>query len=315
MGSVIVLGAKGRFGRAVVTAFAAAGWQVTGLARSWRDAPQGIARVTADVTDMDALRQACAGHDLIVHAVHPPYHLWPKTVPLLTRSVIAAAKATGATVAIPGNIYNYGTAMPPVLREDTPWVADTRKGAIRIRMENAFRDSGVRTIVLRMGDFIEGPRTGNWFEDHIAAKAREGQLKYPGPMTVLHAWAFLPDAARALALLAEQRASFDRFEEFGFAGSTLTGQAMADAVATAVGRPVRVRPFPWAALRVMGLSSPLMREVREMRYLWQVPHQIDGAKLRATLPDFRATPAADVIAQALAPHRPAQMAPAGGLRA
>ncbi|WP_147103735.1 NAD(P)H-binding protein [Tateyamaria sp. syn59] len=295
MSSVIVLGAKGRFGRAAVHAFAEAGWRVTRAGRGL----DGAACVEVDATDTAALVSACAGQDVIVNAVHPPYHHWVTTVPRITQAVIAAARASGATVMIPGNIYNYGREMPSVLREDTPWVANTRKGGVRIRMEQAFRDSGVRTIVLRGGDFIDTQPSGNWFESYIAPKAGQGKLTYPGPPDLIHAWAYLPDMARAMVGLAERRRDFDTFEEFGFGGYALTGDDLIALVKQVMGKPMRVSRLPWWAVRVMGLWSPLMREVVEMRYIWYRPHQVDGTKLEKALPDFRVTPVQDAIATSL----------------
>ncbi|WP_299282711.1 NAD(P)H-binding protein [uncultured Tateyamaria sp.] len=305
MESVIVLGAKGRFGRAAVAGFRAAGWRVTELARAWPE--EGTGRVTADVTDTAAVVQACMGHDVIVNAVHPPYPQWSEMVPKITSTVIAAAKASGATVLIPGNVYNYGTSMPERLSETSPWVGDTKKGAIRIRMESAFRDSGVRTIVLRGGDFIDGADTGNWFETYITAKADKGKLTYPGKRDRVHAWSYLPDMGRAAAALAGKRAEFSSFEEFGFGGYALTGDALIALTEGALGRPMKVSGFPWFAIKTMALWSPLMREVLEMRYLWNAPHHLDGSKLRAALPDFVETPVEAAFAQALSKHTQANV--------
>lgn len=298
MSSVIVLGAKGRFGRAAVTAFRAAGWRVTALARAWPTPSDS--HVVADALDPAALSRACMGHDVIVHAIHPPYPEWQRLVPIMTDAVIAAARASGATVIIPGNVYNYGTAMPETLTERTPWVGNTGKGDIRIRMEGKFRDSGVRTIVLRCGDFIDTEKAGNWLDTHIAPKAWQGKISYPGPHDVPHAWAYLPDAARAVVGLAEQRDQFAAFETFGFEGYTLTGTELAAAIADVVGRRVRVAGFPWSAVRVMALWSPLMREVLEMRYLWNRAHRLDGSKLRAALPAFVPTPLGEAMQTAMA---------------
>ncbi|WP_415403636.1 NAD-dependent epimerase/dehydratase family protein [Tateyamaria sp. SN3-11] len=306
MGSVIILGAKGRFGRAAAQAFGAAGWDVTCAGRGL----SGPGSVDVDATDAGAVMRACAGHDVIVNAVNPPYHHWAKVVPRVTQAVIAAARAAGATVMIPGNVYNYGADLPPVLREDTPWLADTRKAGIRIRMERAYRDSDVRTIVLRGGDFIEAAQTGNWFESYIAPKAQQGKMMYPGPLDQPHAWAYLPDMARAMAGLAERRAQFSGYEEFGFEGYGLTGAALVDQVARAVGKPMRVSRLPWFAVRVMALWSPLMRETLEMRYIWRRPHVIDGAKLRRALPAFRATPVEAAIRDAVCERTDAYAIPA-----
>lgn len=297
MSSVIVLGAKGRFGRAAVAAFEEAGWAVSELARDWPDDIGRTRRVVADATDPTALTRACMGHDVIVNAINPPYPAWAAQVPLVTTAVIAAARASGATVMIPGNIYNYGCDMPPVLTEGTPWRVKTRKGGIRIRMEQAFRDSGIRTVVLRGGDFLEATKTGNWFDSHIAAKAWQGKMTYPGPRDIEHSWAFLPDMARAMVALAEKRRDFDPFETFGFGGFALDGNALIEAVEAATRQKMRVSTIPWPLMRVLGLFSPQIREVLEMRYLWNVPHRIDGGKLAAALPDFRPTPVKEAIAR------------------
>ncbi|WP_299615412.1 NAD-dependent epimerase/dehydratase family protein [uncultured Tateyamaria sp.] len=296
MASVIVLGAKGRFGRAAAQAFASAGWDVTRAGRGLT----GPGCVEVNAMDADALTHVCAGHDVIVNAVHPPYPEWTAKVPVLTSALIAAARVTDATVMIPGNLYNYGSEVPELLTEDTPWVPNTRKGNIRIRMERAYRDAGVRTIVLRGGDFLEGAKTGNWFDTYIAPKAQQGKLTYPGPRDQVHAWAYLPDMARAMVGLAERRAEFAAFEEFGFGGYALTGNEMIALVEQAVGRPMRVSRLPWFALRVMALWSPLMREVLEMKYLWFRPHAVDGSKLRAALPEFRPTPVQEAIGNSIA---------------
>ena len=307
MASVIVLGAKGRFGRAAVAAFSAAGWEVTALARSWPVTDAPLRAVSVDVMDAPALARACVGHDVIVNAVHPPYPKWSTDVPRITASVIAAARTSGATVMIPGNLYNYGSDLPSVLDEDTPWRGDIRKGDIRIQMERAFRDSGVPTIVLRAGDFIEAERTGNWFDSHIAARASRGRLVYPGPRDLDHVWAYLPDMARAMVGLAQRREDFAAFEEFGFEGYALTGNDLCALVEQAMGREMRVGRFPWWALRILALGHPLMREVVEMRYLWTRPHRIDGTKLRRTLPEFKPTPASVAIEAALVAQLPADL--------
>jgi len=58
---------------------------------------------------------------------------------------------------LPGNVYNFGAGMPAVLREDTPQQAHTRKGRIRIAMEQRMRQTGeegaLRSVVLRAGFF------------------------------------------------------------------------------------------------------------------------------------------------------------------
>ena len=123
---------------------------------------------------------------------------------------------------------------------------------------------------------------------------------YPGPLDRLHAWAYLPDMASAMAVLAEKRAGLDRFEEFCFAGYALTGRMLVDAMAQSTGCKLKVKGFSRTMVRLLGLAWPQMREVAEMSYLCRRPHAIDSAELAALLPKFRETPYEAAIAEALA---------------
>lgn len=300
-GDVVVLGAKGRFGRAAVSAFAGAGWGVRAFARSWAgaDAADGVARVAGDALDPRALTAVAEGCAVIVNALNPPYTDWKAVLPRLSASVIHAAKATGATVMIPGNVYNYGQGMPERLLETTPHRPITVKGRLREEMERAYEGAGVRTVVLRGGDYIEREKTGNWFDSQIAAAIGKGRVLYPGPLDCVHAWAYLPDMARAMAALAAERGGFARFEEFGFPGYALTGRDLIGAMERVTGRTLRVKGMPWPMVRLGGLVVPMMREIAEMAYLWSMPHAIDGTKLAAALPAFAATPLDVALADAL----------------
>ena len=53
----------------------------------------------------------------------------------MIENTIAAAKASGARIVLPGTIYNFGPDAFQVLREDSPQRATTHKGKIRIALE------------------------------------------------------------------------------------------------------------------------------------------------------------------------------------
>ena len=292
-GKVIILGAKGRFGRAAMDAFQAAGWQVTAFARARFDAlSDEVNFIQGDASDAAALSQAAIGHDVIVNALNPPYGKWAKLVPVLTRNVIAAAKTSGATVMLPGNVYNYGATMPQQLAEDTPHAPSNHLGKLRVAMEEAYAiaaDDGVRTVILRGGDFIERAQTGNWFDTHMTPKIAKGRITYPGLRDQIHAWAYLPDMARALVALAEKRSEFAMFETFGYPGYALTGDEMVASLSRVTGRNLKVGKMPWGMLKMIGIFAPDVKGVVAMSYLWRTPHAIDGAKLHAALPNFQAT--------------------------
>ena len=306
--TVLVLGAKGRLGRAVSSAFSSSGWQVRGFARSWSrlEETSGIDCIQGNAFDVDAVQHAAADCDVIINALNPPYPNWSKALPMLTDIVVAAAQFSGAVVIVSGNVYNFGRTMPVCLKENTPRQPDTKKGRLRHDMERTYAaaaDQGVRTIVLRAGDFIERAKTGNWFDSYITKKVGLGKLVYPGPLDRLHAWAYLPDMARAMVALAERRHGFPSFESFGFPGFGLTGRELVSAIEEATGRKLKIGTMPWPIMHLISPFSPSIRQVLEMRYLWEVPHVIDGAKLAQALPDFQPSTLSSALDDALGLRR------------
>lgn len=169
--TVLILGARGRFGLAAARAFADAGWKVLGQMRPGAQVPaeamsdSRIHWLTTDLHDTASLALAAAGAAVVVHALNPAYthNAWKAQVLRMAEAATEVARTLGATLMVPGNVYNFGTDMPPVLREDTPQVARTIKGQIRIGMEAQLERSGVRTVVIRAGDFF-GAGKGTWFD-------------------------------------------------------------------------------------------------------------------------------------------------------
>ncbi|HEX6020231.1 MAG TPA: NmrA family NAD(P)-binding protein [Burkholderiaceae bacterium] len=309
--SVLVLGANGRLGAAVVWAFAAAGWAVRAQARRApaHPLPPGAEPVALPLHDTVGLAAASRAR-VVVHAVNPLYTQWQaQALPLLYQS-IAVAKRLHATLMLPGNVYNFGESMPPLLDEHTPQLPSTRKGRIRAQMERELRElterRELRGVVIRAGDFFGGG-TGSWLDLVIVKQLPRGKLVYPGPLDVPHAWAFLPDLARAFVAVAERANELPAFADLPFAGHTLTGEDLCGAIAraaTALGMAPRNGRFergsvPWPLLKIGGLMVPMLREVVEMSYLWRVPHALDGAALQRVTGPLTTTPPDTALRRAL----------------
>ena len=280
MQKVLILGASGSFGSNCAVAFAAAGWHVRAFKRGQED-----------------MVAAAKGVDVIVNGLNPQnYKGWAEELPKIAKQVVAAAKASGATVIQPGNVYNYG-AQAGVWDADTPHAATTKKGKARIEMERVLRESGVQVVILRGGDFLDTKDSGNFF-DFLTSKLGKGRFIYPGRADIPHAWAYLPDMARAAVGLADMRGELGRFEDVPFEGLTLTGEALRAALAQQTGRKVVLKPFPWLMMKLLSPFWGLAREMQEMRYLWDTAHSLSGARLKALLPDFETTDLQAVLRQA-----------------
>lgn len=298
---VLVLGANGRLGAAAVQAFAAAGWAVLAQARRAPGAlPPGATHVSLPLDDSAGLATAAAGARVVVYAVNPPYTRWQTQALPLFHQGVAVAQRLDATFMLPGNVYNFGERMPTVLSKHTPQVPTTRKGRIRVEMEAGLRaraEKGeLRSTVLRAGDFFGGG-SGSWMDLVIVKALRHDKLVYPGPLNVPHAWAYLPDLARAFVAVASRAGDLPAFADLPFPGHTLSGAELFHAIeraASALGivpaHGFKRGGMPWAVLKLGGLVVPMWREIAEMSYLWQVPHALDGNALARAVGPLQVTP-------------------------
>lgn len=298
--TALVLGMGGGIGGEVARQLSGAGWRVRALQRGAVagssvgaiSGERGIERLQGDAMDREAVMRAAQGCDVIVHAVNPPgYRGWADLVLPMIDNTVAAAQAVGATVVLPGTVYNFGPEALPLVGEDAPQHPRTRKGAIRVALEQRLETAaarGVRSIIVRAGDFF-GPRAGNsWLaQGFVKAGQPVRTVREPGVRGVGHAWAYVPDTARAICELIEMRATLAPFARFHMGGHwDADGTQMAAAicrVAQRHGLATQRKPFPWALIYAAAPFVTTPREMLEMRYLWREALQLDNARLVATL--------------------------------
>ncbi|RQV26713.1 NAD-dependent epimerase/dehydratase family protein [Burkholderia cenocepacia] len=307
----LVLGASGGIGGEVARQLRDAGWQVRALKRGL-DAEvverDGIAWVRGDALDRAAVVRAARGCSVIVHAVNPPgYRNWATQVLPMIDNTIAAARTVQATVVLPGTVYNFGADAFPVLREDAPQHPATRKGAIRVELERRLQDAsvhGVRSIVVRAGDFF-GPQLGNsWFSQGLIKPGRPVSAISVPSRGVGHQWSYVPDVARTMLELIERRQTLEPFARFHLGGHwDEDGMQMAQAVqrvAQRHGMRPALRDFPWWLVWVAAPFVTTMRELLEMRYLWREPIRMDNARVTAVLGREPVTPLETAVEATLA---------------
>ncbi len=309
LGRVVVLGASGGLGDAFARTALAKGHGVRVLARDPErlstDIRMGCEVVVGDANNTKVLEDVTRDASVVLHAINLPYPDWDPAMRELSVKIANATFQNGATLLFPGNVYGLklGSSLAEEGSEATP--ALSKKGALRRAIEEdlqtrAKAQSG-QVIVLRAGDFFGGIGDKSWnaalTEDALKGKAiRYGSAKLDTP----HAWAYLPDFVAALLELAQKRASLSQFEVFHFEGHTLTGRQWADAVREALGDPERpVKPLAWHWFGLLRPFVPMIRELWEMRYLFDEELTLSGDKLRAVLPALHHTPLPEAMAHAL----------------
>jgi nucleoside-diphosphate-sugar epimerase len=302
--TALVIGATGGVGGAIADRLLADGWHVRAINRDPQTAAQRSGRTGLEWVKGDAMVEAdvvaaAAGAEIVVHGANPPaYKNWAGLQLPMLNSTIAAARAAGARILFPGTVYNYGPDAFTRIDEHSAQNPRSRKGAIRVCMEQALREAGVPVLIVRCGDFF-GPKPGNnWLSQGIVPAGRPvTSVTYPGPLEIPHTWAYLPDVAETFVrLLATDLGDFEAFQ---MQGHEVTGRQLVAGLEAAAGRKLKVGRLPWFALGLVAPFNETLREMQEMRYLWDEPVLLDDRRLVRQLGAEPRTPLPEALRIAL----------------
>jgi nucleoside-diphosphate-sugar epimerase len=306
----LVLGATGGVGGTLSNALLSHGWQVKALvrdpAKAAKQCDRRITLIAGDAMRAADTLKAAQGVQVIAHCVNPPgYKDWDKVVLPMIDNTIAAAKAVGARILLPGTVYNYGLDAFPLLKANAPQHPISRKGAIRVELERHLErasQEGVPVLIVRAGDFFGGNAAGSsWFNFGLVKPGKPlTSIARPNDPGVAHPWAYLPDLAETMARLLDPgpQAAFERYHFDGFYDAT--GHDLTDAIRAAAGMPnLPEKNFPWWMIPLGAPFVIAFREVREMRYLWRNPHRLDNTELIELLGEEPRTPIVEAVKRTL----------------
>jgi nucleoside-diphosphate-sugar epimerase len=285
MNTEIVIFGYGPVGRATAERLVAQGLSVRVAQRSRPvDLLTGASFQTCNVLDAAAARRAVEGAGQIVVAIGFPYlsDIWRRVWPRAMENLISACEANGARMVFVDNLYMYGPQRDP-LREDmllTDYgVKPTVRAEITRLWMTACKVGRVRAAALRAPDFY-GPGVSQSHLGELAfgaiAKGKRAFLIAPPDMP--HDFAYVPDIARAVVTLLD--APDDAFGQSWHVpcAPIKTPREILELGARALGVKLRINALPLWLLPAIGLVSPLMREINEMRFQWDRPYRVDTRK-------------------------------------
>lgn len=278
------------------------GHEVRVVTRSGTTVP-GTEPVQADAADATALARAAKGADALYNCANPPYTKWPAQWPPIAAALLGAAEETGAVLVTMSNLYGYGPVDHP-MRETDPLAATFSKGKVRADMWRdglAAHDAGrVRVTEARASDFIGPGVLGSSFGDRVVPKVLAGKgVSVLGDPDALHSVTFMPDVARALAVLGIDEQAWGRAWHVPTAPAVSQRELVAALSRAAGVAPVKVKGVPRLALKAMGVAVPMMRELAEVLYQFEQPFVLDSSAFTATF-GIEPTPIDEVAAETVA---------------
>lgn len=315
--TLAIIGAAGAIGRSVAGAAHAAGMKLRLVGR--RKSPLAAIAgpedemVMADVATLQGCRSALEGVTAAVYALGLPYTTAAfAAYPPMMEAFMKAAREQGLKrVLLITNVYPYGLPQTPLVAESHPRNPIMAKGEYRKAQEDILLGAAtpaLETISLRLPDFY-GPGVESSLLTMAAKAAAQNALgRLLAPVDTPHEFVFTPDVGPVVVALLQHQAPVGGAYNLAGAG-VITRRHLAELFYSAAGQVPKIGVMPYWQQTLLGLFVPVLRELKDVRYLSETPVLLDDSKLRSLLPGLRKTPYAEgarltvAAAQAIPPAR------------
>ena len=279
-----ILGAGGSISNYLVPVLLENNEQVRLVSRSMKNIP-GTESMTADLNDAEQTKKAVAGSSVVYLLVGLDYNFksWKSQWPKIITNVIDACAESKAKLIFFDNVYMYGK-VHGIMTENTAFNPCSRKGEIRAAIATelltAIKEGKIQALIARSADFY-GPGSDKTGMANIMVFANLANKKNAQCLVDAnkpHSFTYVPDAAKALYLLAKDDSAFNQTWHLPTRPNPLTGKEFITLAAKEFDRPAKYTVFaPWM-IKVLGLFVPIMNEIHEMLYQNELPYIFDSSK-------------------------------------
>jgi nucleoside-diphosphate-sugar epimerase len=288
MKKALVLGASGGMGYSIVRELSYRGMEVIAFARTrtklerlFKDLHNVEIR-TGDLSNMEDIKMAAKSVDVIFQAANIPYAEWEEKLARLMKNIVSAAGSQSVRLAIVENIYAYGRSGGTEVKETFPKKPHTKKGKIRLEIEEFVKQSGVDALIAHFPDFY-GPNAENSILHYTLENiVKNKNAFYVGDQRVPREFIFTPDGAKAIVNLALNEEAYG--QNWNIPGqSVITGEELIKEIREIAHYQKGVYTVSKNMIRLLGLFNRNMREVVEMFYLNEEPVVLNGEKYEAAI--------------------------------
>ncbi|CAH1091750.1 NAD-dependent epimerase/dehydratase family protein [Candidatus Nitrotoga sp. 1052] len=293
-----VIFGTGPLGMAVMRELASRGKRVRMVnTRGQADVPSGVEVIKGDACSIDSTTELTCGAAVVYQCAMPPYTEWLQKFPPMQAAILEGAARNKAKLVIGDNLYMYGEVNGRI-HEGLPYAAQTRKGRLRAQMaENALaahQAGKVRVALGRGSDFFGPGVLASSIGKQAIRNALQGkQAQLLGKLDVPHTFTYIDDFGKALVILGE------REEALGQAwhvpnDSPVTQRELMTFFFEEIGKPPKMVVMRGMLMSMVGMFSPVVREMKEMMYALDKPYIVDSSKFEQAF-QMKATPLREAV--------------------
>jgi nucleoside-diphosphate-sugar epimerase len=290
----VVLGASGTTGYWVIQALQSMNKTFAAVSRSktYKD----IENRQGNLLDPLEAREVLRGASHVYLCVGVPYNrkLWETQWPIIMSNVIDACAEIGARIIFLDNIYMYGPHPLPVkFDENMSQRPTSKKGKIRKLISDmlldAHRSGKVKAVIGRSADFY-GPKTTytplyTSFLENILQGKNPGWL---GKAHTKHTYSYSPDNGRALVTLALEDSCYGEAWHLPVS-APWTIEEILELINVELGTGFELKFLGQGMQAFLSLFIPILREVRDVGYMFTEDYVMSADKFLSKFPDFEVT--------------------------
>lgn len=281
---VTILGAGGAIGTELFKELSARSEPIRLVSRNPKPIPGASEVVAADLSKLDDALKVVSGSRVAFLVVGLKYDLkvWRELWPRIMSNAIEACKRSSARLVFFDNVYMYGK-VDGAMTEETPFCPISKKGEIRAAIATMLleeiKSGNLTALIARSADFY-GPRVATSLPNILVFDqfAKGAKAMWLVNDSAKHSFAFTPDAAKSLVLLADTENAWNQTWHIPTAPHPPTGKEFIELVAREFGREPKYRVLSRPIIWLAGWFDTTIRESYEMLYQYEFDYIFDSTK-------------------------------------
>ena len=268
-----ILGAGGAIGKALATELKAYTDNVRLVSRTPQKVADNDELLSADLLSAAQTDAAVAGSEVVYLTAGLTYKtgVWQQQWPVIMQNAIQACQKHKAKLVFFDNVYMYDSNSLHNMTEDTPVKPVSKKGEVRAQLAQTILDevaNGTLTaMIVRSADFY-GPGVGNSaMMETVYKNMKKGKkAMWIGDATKVHSCTYVPDAAKATALLGNTPDAYNQVWHLPTSDEKITGTEWVQLFAREMGVEPKYKTMGKGMITIGGIFVPFLRELIEMLY-------------------------------------------------
>jgi nucleoside-diphosphate-sugar epimerase len=297
-----ILGSGGAIGIELAKALTKYTKEIRLVSRSPKKVNAGDELFAVDLLIPEMVDKAVEGSKIAYVTLGFKYdiNVWRTNWPIFIENVINACIKHNCKLVFFDNIYMYDPVFLNRMDEETPHNPVSKKGKVRAEIVNMIMDKIARgelnALIARAADFY-GPGIKNvsmLTETVFNPLHNNKKANWMCSLKYKHSFTYVPDAGVATAMLGNTEDAYKQTWHLPTAKDPFTGKEWIDTIAKKMGKIPKIQLVSPFQAGIIGIFSPIMKELKEMMYQYDCDYVFDSSKFEKRF-GFTPTPYSDGI--------------------